>query len=107
MNEEIQRMTPHEACEEAAFALRARQDDSGLADLLQNIGRTMHDAGAPFIGQAAVVARNTLHALADADEYAAKCVCTDSVRSKVGTCPPPGDREYAFCPRRRAAKDGS
>ncbi|MGI5155785.1 hypothetical protein [Microbispora sp. CA-102843] len=66
--EVIDRMTPHEACEEAAFALRYAapkptgigSDDKGLADLLQHIGRTMHDEGAPFIEQAAVVARHVL-----------------------------------------------
>lgn len=71
-SDEIERMTPHEACEEAAFALRGpeREDVTGLADLLQHIGRTMHDEGAPFIEQAATVARYVLRDFAEAQERA-------------------------------------
>lgn len=29
------------------------------------------------------------------------CVCSDSVRSAMGHCPPPGHREYDCCPVRR------
>jgi len=28
------------------------------------------------------------------------CVCSDSIRSAVGHCPPRGDREYGYCPVR-------
>jgi hypothetical protein len=29
-----------------------------------------------------------------------KCICTDSIRSVIGSCPGRGHREYYFCPRR-------
>lgn len=30
----------------------------------------------------------------------ARCVCGDSVRSVIGTCPPRGHREFYSCPKR-------
>lgn len=34
-----------------------------------------------------------------------KCVCTDSVRSSVGTCPDRYDREFYCCPNRAGIFD--
>ena len=33
------------------------------------------------------------------------CICTDSIRSVVGTCPPRGDKEFGFCPVRCGLKE--
>lgn len=51
--------------------------------------------GGPFIDQ-------TLYARRTPDPPPADpCLCTDSIRSVIGSCPEKGHREYESCPKRR------
>lgn len=34
-----------------------------------------------------------------------KCICSDSIRSVIGTCPERGHREYYMCPQRKGLFD--